>query len=144
MSNMEELLAYAYLIGAGFRLEEAYKRRLDELFMMCSSDKDLMELEWMSGDMKESMYYIFSHINNRDMDSEKFGRALMGLIKPIYNSMDVYQFAERIRPLGGYLPDDLYAEKPFCYLHFADEPLAWGDVKQTRKQYGDMLSYYDN
>ncbi|MBQ8952890.1 MAG: hypothetical protein IJ048_02140 [Clostridia bacterium] len=144
MNEMEELLAYAYMIGAGFHLEGAYKNKLDELFAAHSSDKDLMELEWMSGDMKESLYYIFSHFNNRDMDVEKFGSALMGLIKPVYDSMEVDQFADRIRPLGSYLQADLYTEEPFCYLHFADEPLAWGDVKQTKELYSKMLTYFDD
>ena len=141
---MEELLAYAYLLRAGFHCEEALSRRIDELFMAHPGDKDLAELEWMSRDLKKSLYYLFSHFNNDDIDREKFGRALMGLIKPLYQSMALDAFAKTAGLLGSYLPADLYSEKPFCYLRFADEPLSWGDAKQTRKLYGEMLTYYES
>ena len=141
---MEELLAYACLIRAGFHFEEALARRIDELFMAHPDDRDLAELEWMSGNLKETLYYIFARFNNDDIDRERFGKALMGLIKPLFQSMDIGDFAKSAGLLGSYLPAGLYTETPFCYLHFADEPLAWGDVKQARRLYGEMLKYYEN
>ena len=144
VNRVEELLAYAYLIRAGFHFEEALAKRIDELYMAHPDDRDLAELEWISGDLKETLYYIFARVNNDDIDREKFGKALMELIKPFYQSMEIHDFAKASGLLGSYLPADLYDEKPFCYLHFANEPLAWDDVKQTRKLYGEMLNYYEN
>ncbi len=82
---MEELLAYAYLLGTDLIFEEIYEDKLDELFLENPADEDLLELEFLNRNRKETVIYIRIHINYNDMDIDKFGRRLIELLKPIFN-----------------------------------------------------------
>ncbi len=140
---MEELLAYAYLMGEGFNIESIYEEKLNELFLLNSDDEDLLELEFLSGDIRESVIYIRAHIDYNTLDRKKFGKELMNLLKPIYKSMDIHRFGSRMYSVWEGLAGNLQDEEPFSTLCYADDPLSWGDEKQTREIYEKMLSYYD-
>ncbi|MBD5081260.1 MAG: hypothetical protein HDT44_05790 [Ruminococcaceae bacterium] len=141
---MEELLAYAYLLCEGFDLEEEYEEKLHELFLKDTThSEDLLTLEGLCGKMKESTIYIRTHINYSSLDREKFGKTLMTLLKPFYQSMDIEQFGQRMYSVWEGMAGNLQEEEPFSVMCYADDPLSWGDEKQTRELYEKMLNYYD-
>ncbi len=51
---MEELLAYAYLLGMDLIPEETYEEKLNELFLENPTDEDLHELEFLNRNRKET------------------------------------------------------------------------------------------
>ena len=141
---MEELLAYAYLLCEGFDVEEEYEEKLHELFLKDTEySDDLLALEGLCGKIKESVIYIRTHINYNSLDREKFGKALMNLLKPFYQSMDIEQFGQRMYSVWEGLAGNLQEEEPFSVMCYADDPLSWGDEKQTREIYEKMLDYYN-
>lgn len=140
---MEELLAYAYLLGMDLIPEEIYEEKLNELFLEDPTDEDLLELEFLNRNRKETVIYIRTHINYNDMDIDKFGRMLFTLLRPIYASMDIHRFGSVMYSLWEGLPGNLQSIKPFWTLSYADDPLSWGDVKQSREIYEEMLNYYE-
>ncbi len=58
---MEELLAYAYLLGMDLIPEEIYEEKLNELFLENPTDEDLLELEFLNRNRKETVN-ISEHI----------------------------------------------------------------------------------
>lgn len=140
---MEELLAYAYLLGMNLITEAMYEEKLNELFLENPMDEDLLELEFLSGNRKETVIYIRTHIDYNSMDFNRFGRVLFGVLKPIYESMDIHRFGSAMYSLWENLPGNLQLIKPFRTLSYADDPLSWGDVEQSREIYEEMLDYYE-
>ncbi len=140
---MEKLLAYAYLLGMDLISEAIYEEKLNELFLENPADEDLLELEFLSGNRKETVIYIRTHIDYNSMDFDRFGRVLFGLLKPIYVSMDIDSFGSAMYSLWENLPGNLQMVKPFWILSYADDPLSWGDEKQSREIYEEMLDYYE-
>lgn len=141
---MEELLAYAYLLGEGFELEDRYEAKLNELFLADCENEDLLELEFLSNNIRESIIYIRSHIDDNSFDYGKFGKMLVSLLESVYKNMDIEQFSRRTYAVWESLPDHLLNEEPFFTLCYAEEPLSWGDEKQTRELYERMFSFYDD
>lgn len=140
---MEELLAYAYLLEMDLIPEAIYEEKLNELFLQNPTDEDLLELEFLSINKKETIIYIRTHINYYSMDYDSFGRVLFSLLKPIYRSMDIQRFGDIMYSLWESLPGDLQDKQPFWTLCYADDPLSWGDEKQSREIYEEMLEYYE-
>ena len=141
---MEELLAYAYLLGEGLIEFNVYENRLNEMFENDTENEDLIELEYLSSSLKETIIYIRAHINYNTMDINKFGKKLFELLKPIYNTMDIETFAKAMNSLWHGLADNMQDIDPFWMLSYADEPLSWGDKEQTRELFEKAITYYDN
>lgn len=140
---MEKLLAYAYLLEIGLITDDMYEEKLNELFLVDPMDEDLLELEYLSSSTKETVVYIRTHIDYNSMDCDKFGSELFELLKTIYKNMDIDEFGSAMYSLWEALAGNLQDKEPFRILSYADEPLSWGDVDQTRKIYEEMLGYYD-
>lgn len=141
---MEELLALAVLLYEGVVETGEYGKRLDELFLANPENEILLYLEWET-DIRQAVTYIRTHIDYNALDYERFGRILMGRLKENYEQgSDIRDFARRMYDLWGELPEDIQRREPFFSLCYGDEPLSWGDEKQTREIYEDMLNYYNN
>lgn len=140
---MEELLAYAYLLGTDLISEAIYEEKLNELFLQNPTDEDLLELELLNRNRKETIAYIRTHLKYNSMDFDRFGRVLFRLLKPIYASMDIQRFGNAMYSLWENLPGNLQDMQPFLTLCYADDPLSWGDEKQSREIYEEMLEYYE-
>ncbi len=141
---MEELLVYAVLLYEELIPENEYRKRLDELFLNNPENDDLLYLEWET-DLKKAMIYVRTHIDYKNLDHERFGRILMRKLKRIYgDSPDIKYFANRMYHLWQNLPENIQNTEPFWTLSYADDPLSWGDEKQTRDIYEHMFSYYKN
>lgn len=141
---MEELLAYAYLWCEGLVLAEKYEEKLHKLFLAdLTGNDDLLELEGLCGNKRESAIYIGRHINYSSLDCDKFGKMLMRLLYPIYRSMDIEKFGYHMNSLWASLPGYLQNKEPFFVLNYADDPLSYGNEIQSRALYEYALSYYD-
>lgn len=143
---MEELLAYSYLwcIGIGFDFQEKYEDKLHGIFLAdLTYNETLLELEGLCGNTRESVSYISNHINYSALDIDKFGRELMKLLKPIYQSMDIERFSGHMYSLWQSLPGCLQEKEPFVIFNYADDYLSWTDGKETKELYEKALSYYD-
>ena len=139
---MEELLVYAILLDEELVTENEYNKRLDESFLNNPENDDLLCLEWET-DIKKAIIYVKTHIDYKNFDLERFGRILMSKLKMAYvNCSDIKCFASRMYSLWETLPGNIQDIEPFWTLCYADDPLSWGDEKQTRNIYEHMLSYY--
>ena len=139
---MEELFVYAILLYEELITENEYNKWLDELFLNTPENDDLLYLEGET-DIKKAIIYVRTHIDYQNLDLEWFGRILMSKLERIYvNCSDIKYFADRMYSLWESLPGNIQNIEPFWALCYADEPLSWGDEKQTRNIYENMLSYY--
>lgn len=141
---MDELLAYAYLLSENFDVQASYESKLNELFLADTNNSDLLELELLSSNIKDSIIYIKTHIDYADLNHDKFGRALMSLLKPIYESMDINKFGSKMYSLWEGLAGNLQDEEPFLTLCYADDSLSYGDEGTACEKYEKMLSFYEN
>lgn len=140
---MEELLAYAYLIGEDLISYAIYEDKLNQMFLQNPTDEDLLELELLIRNKQETILYIRTHINYTDMDYDRFGRTLCELLKPIYESMDIHKFGDVMYMLWESLAGNLQDMEPFRMLCYADDPLSWGDADLSKEIYEKMLNYYE-
>lgn len=141
---MEELYVYALLMSVGFEFEDEYQSRLDEIFMEDTSNELLVDLEWKSSNKKETVLYLLNHMENNDFNVEVFGKIFISKLKRIYDKMELRQFSENMYRVWGNLPTSIAEEKPFWILSYADDPLSWGDEKQTRELYEEFFTYYES
>lgn len=139
---MEELLVFAFLLCEEMVSEEEYEKRLDELFLDCPENDDLLHLEWET-DIVQTITYIRSHTNYDSFNYELFGKILMERLKEYYEKCsDIKSFARKMYQLWEELPQDVQMKEPFWVLSYADDPLSWGDEEQTRELYEKMMNYY--
>lgn len=141
----EELLVYAILSYNGIAVtEDSYQKRLDELFLQNPQDEMLLDLEWET-DIKKAVIYIRTHTDYQNLNHEAFGMILMDKLKEYYNKCsNIEEFASKMYNLWESLPGNIQDREPFWALAYADDPLSWGDEKQTRSIYERMLNYYEN
>lgn len=140
---MEELLVYTILLYEGLVTENEYNKRLDELFLNTPENDDLLYLEWET-DISKAIIYVRTHIDYKKLNLEQFGRILMNKLKAVYeNCLDIKYFASKMYSLWESLPGNIQNIEPFWALCYADDPLSWGDEKQTRDIYEHMLRYYE-
>ena len=129
---MEKLLVYAILLYEELITENEYNKWLDELFLNTPENDDLLYLEGET-DIKKAIIYVRTHIDYQNLDLEWFGRILMSKLERIYvNCSDIKYFADRMYSLWESLPGNIQNIEPFWALCYADEPLSWGDEKQTQ------------
>lgn len=141
---LEELLVYALLLGEDIVSEEEYQHRLDSLFIENPTDDILLELEFMSSDIRESIIHIRTHVDYSNLNYAAFGTILMQKLKEHYENTELKRFAEMAYALWESLPGNIQDKEPFWTLCYADDPLSWGDEMQTREIYEHMLNYYDS
>lgn len=141
---MEELLVYALLLCEGLETENSYKTRLDELFLENPEDDTLLHLEWET-DIKNAVIYIRSNFHYSSFDHKLFGKILMNKLGDCYyRCQNIREFGDRMFSLWENLPGIIQDEEPFHTLSYADDPLSYGDEKQSRELYENMLCYYKN
>ena len=139
---MEELLAYAILLCQNIITEEMYQKKLNELFLKDIENEIFLKLEWET-DINKAIIYIRTRINYQNINYEEFGKSLMKVLKKYYECCtSIEQFSEKMYLLWKSLPGEIQNEQPFFTLSYADDPLSWGDEKQTRSIYENMLNYY--
>ena len=140
---MEELLAYAILAYQEIIIKEVFQKKIDELFLKDYENKVLLNLE-CENDIKKQAAYIRENVDYNRFNYDKFGKALMCLIREYYtNCSDIEEFASHMYSLWESIPGYIQDREPFRILSYADDPLSWKDEEQSRKLYEDMLNYYE-
>lgn len=140
---MEELFAYAYLMIASPDFDALYEEKLHKLFLDCPDNDDLLHLESLCGDVKETLIYISMHVNYHLINIEKFGGHLMNLLKPIYETVDITKFASSLYNIWQLLWGGITNQEPFFIMNYAEDHLSYGDEKEARELCENMLSFYD-
>lgn len=144
---MESLFAYSYLWAWGFCSMQEYNTYLDSMFSKTPDDELLLELEECADNYKNTFArlkrYFEYEING--FDSDRFGKILFEGLETAYNSgfYDIVEFGKSCYKMWNMLPDFLNHEQPFYVLCYADDPLSWGDEKQTRTLYEDAFNFYN-
>ena len=139
---MEELFAYAILLYENIVTEEMYQKKLNELFLKNPENEMLLKLEWET-DIDEAILYIRTHIEYKNINDEKFGKSIIKILKKYYEyCTDIKQFVEKMYSLWEVLPTTIQHKQPFYMLSYADDPLSWGDIEQSRSIYENVLNYY--
>ena len=79
-----------------------------------------------------------------DIDYDVFGKFLLYELNTIYPEMEIHNFGAKAYSLWNLLPKNIEQKQPFLTLSYADDPLSWGDEKQSRELYEKMFKYYEN
>ena len=141
---IERLLSYAILLKCGFITLDKYNEYLNEIFLQHSDNDLLLELQWCSTDTKKAINTILEHSREVEIDYDMFGKLFLDELKVIYIEMEIHSFAEKAYAAWNLMPKSIDQIEPFWTLSYADDPLSWGDEKQTREIYEKMFSYYEN
>ena len=141
---MEILLASAILLWGDLMTAEEYGQILDRLFLEEQPgfvEDILLELEWKQSDVKLSAAVIGNCCAEHmaSFDCGAFGRFLFSRLERLYKSMDLHVFGKKTYCLWQNLPSWLQDKEPFYSLSYADDPLSWGDVEQTRRIYESIF-----
>ena len=142
---IEILLSCATLLSAGFMSVKDYNNILDKLFLEMPDDALLLDLEYVSSDVNKTISIIQYYCAEHAVDYGVFGRYLMnGLKKAYYDyGLDIKDYATKVYALWRTLPSTIDSNEPFLTMSYADDPLSWGDEKQTRELYEKMFHFYD-
>jgi len=143
---MECLFAYSYLWAWGFCSMQEYNVHLDMKFSESPNDDVLLGLEECSDNYKDTFARLnrYFEYETNSFDYYIFGKTLFEGLKIAYKSEDynIFEFASKCYKLWKLLPKDLSNEEPFFILCYADDPLSWGDEKQTRTLYEQAFEFY--
>lgn len=132
----------ALLLSQKIIPEEIYQQRLHALFSADPENEILLALEWEM-DFKQAIALLRISLEASAFDCERFGRLLMQQLKKFYmDCSDITAFTAPMYDLWRTLPWFLQDKQPFWALSYLDEPLSWGDEKQTRQICREMLNYY--
>lgn len=148
---MEKLTALLLLRLSGFGSAEPYFEELDRLFLERPDDDFWFELEDCLKDLRGHWARISERFaaNIGGYDISKFGRELSGGVQEFFDE-NVSTGKITLREFGrmGYklwlLLSDLNVEvhsDPFVVLCYADEPLDYGDEKQSLDLYRFFLIF---
>ncbi len=141
---IEILLLYAILLYVGLVSDEEYKEYLHVLFLKYSDNDLLLELELRTSDIEGTIKIIFDYCLENDVDYDTFGCFLLSKLEEIYyqDDMDIRFFGSKMYSIWRVLPSDIENKEPFWTLCYADDPLSWGDERQTKELYQKMFQYY--
>lgn len=143
---MENLAALCCLWIYGFVTEKDYLAELDRLFLENPDDDFLLELENLGGDYAAAWARLRSLLPTANID--KFGKVLFLWLEKYFHAEKITLHKFCIRCYGlwcllyNILPAEIVYGDPFVDLCYADEPLCWGDEKQSRELFQAMFDYY--
>ncbi|AKA68756.1 hypothetical protein [Clostridium scatologenes] len=141
---VEILLSYAILLYVGLVSDTEYKENLDVQFLKHPDNALLLELEWRTLDIQGTIKIIFDYYLENNVDYDTFGCFLISKLEEIYyqDDMDIRFFGSKMYSIWRALPSEIENKEPFWTLCYADDPLSWGDERQTRELYQKMFQYY--
>lgn len=141
---VELLLSYAILLYVGLVSDAEYKENLDVYFLKHPDNALLLELEWKSLDIQGTIKIIFEYCLENHVEYSTFGCFLISRLEEIYyqDDMDIRLFGSKMYSIWRVLPSEIQDKEPFWTLCYADDPLSWGDERQTRELYKKMFQYY--
>lgn len=131
---------------SGLCTKSDYIEKLDKLFLKDPESDLLLDLEELSGDKRGTLARL-RYINEKNVT--EFGKELFTRVERYYTENAV----ENLKPftrlayrlweaLTFMLPFEFTVSEPFVSFSCADEPLYWGDEKQSRELYQYVFDYY--
>lgn len=150
----ERLIVYLILFSVGFEIEIEYNEYLDSEFIGTSnSDRSysalLLELECCSSNRNKTIeilnQFFWQYYNNDNFNIVAFGLFLIESLKKIYlqSEIDIREYGKKVYMIWRGLPNEMRDRKPFFIMNYADDPLSWGDEKQTRQIYEELFNYFE-
>ena len=141
---IEKLLSYAILLYVGLMSDAEYKENLDAHFLKHPDNDLLLELECKTLDIQGTIKIIFDYCLENNVDFDAFGCFMISKLEEIYyqDDMDIWLFGLKMYSIWKVLPSEIQSKEPFWTLCYADDPLSWGDERQTRELYQNMFHYY--
>ena len=140
---IERLLSYATLLNCELMTLNKYNDYLNEIFLQHPDNDLLLELQWCSNDIKNTIGTICEYSSKVEIDYDVFGKLFFNELKLAYKEMDINSFAAKAYSAWNLLPDKIKEIEPFFTLCYADDPLSWGDENQTREHYENTFVYYE-
>lgn len=143
---MEKLAALCCLWAFGLGTKEDYSKELDKLFLENPNDALLLELENLGGDCGAA-YARISMLVQTGINIDKFGKELFDGLEKFYSEncnsrSSLEEFGKRCYGMWKSFPASIDTQDPFHTLCYADDPLSWGDEKQTRGIYEAVFDHY--
>ena len=139
---MGKLAALCCLWAFGLGGKEEYSAELDRLFLESPEDDFLLELECLGSD-RAAAWERLSPLLCGELNVDEFGRELFARLERLYSQNgDLAEFGRLCHALWNSLPSSIDTEDPFYALSYADDPLSWGDEKQTRELYQKAFDHY--
>lgn len=125
--------------------EKEYNNILDTLFIKTPEDDLILDLEFVSSDMNTTISIIRLYCEEHNIDYTVFGQFLMEGLRKVYSrySSDISGFAAKVYELWRVIPSTIQSVEPFYTMCYADDPLSWGDIEQSRMLYEKMFRFYD-
>lgn len=120
----------------------AYSEALDKMPEKYPDDRFFNELAYTVG-ARESTDVILMENGYPVVAPDDFGGIFIRLVRAVYETMELPEFAERMYGLWGKLPDSIKNMEPFLTLSYADDPLSCGEEAQTRRVYENLFTYYE-
>lgn len=140
---IERLLSCAILSRVGLILDSEYNEILDTLFIKMPENDLLLELEFASSDTNKAISIILLYCEEYNVDYSVFGFFLMEGLKKAYSNLSIEIFAVKAYELWKTLPSPIQRVEPFFAMCYADDPLSWGYIEQTKELYEKMFRFYD-
>ena len=142
---IENLMAQSLLLNAGLISKEELIQVIDSDLIETPDSEILIDLEWCLSDVQKIISVIWQYVADHKVDYTIMGRVLLAKLKAEYSKkeLDLYEFASKLNEIWSMLPESIQLIEPFWSMIYADEPLSWGDKKQTRKLYEKMFLFYD-
>lgn len=142
---MEKLVALCYVWAFGLSDKSDYAAELDRLFLKAPKNDLLLELEGLGSDRAAAWARLGRFTDRLNIDL--FGKELFAALEKVYseNRFTLAEFGRRCYSLWNALPYQPYQYEhiePFCTLTYADDPLSYGDERQSRDLYEWAFDYY--
>lgn len=150
---MEKLTALLFLCLSGFGASESYFAELDRQFLERSDDALLFELEDRLKDLRGHWACVLRHFElgaDENFDKKLFGGELSRGVERFFDDnvgtgkMTLKKFGMLGYKLWLLLSDlnfDVHGD-PFVILCYADEPLDYGDERQSLELYRYFFDFY--
>lgn len=143
---MEKLVALCYVWAFGLSDKDDYYAELDRLFLENPEDDFLLELEGL-GDDRAAALERLGWLAGSSLNIDIFGKELFAALEKVYNEnrFPLDEFGRRCYKMWCALPYEPYNSEhiePFCTLVYADDPLSYGNEKQSRDLYEAAFNFY--
>lgn len=142
---MERLAALCCLWRFGIGTKADYMIELNRLFLENSEDDFLLELEGLGDDSAAALTKL-SPLVKGSSNVDVFGKELLSGLEKFYskncNSLSsLEEFGKMCYGMWKSFPANI-DDQPFLTLAYADDPLSWGNEKQSRELYQAAFDYY--
>ena len=142
---MELLFIYAYLWIFGFTSDKQYNDCLDRLFLKNEHNDILLELELCSNNPQTTLCKVNKYLEEELININKiFAPKFIYELTKIYKSniFHIAEFADKCYTIWVNLPSNIGMKNPFFIFSYANDCLAYGDVKQTQEFLESAFSFY--